>query len=105
MLNLRWHRFFPRARDIEIQMLPSRDTEIQLFAGVRLRPIALTAIEEEFAPDIAMNTVRSRLRMISTFEHLSEQETADGIARMDAAVAGANHMAPVTASRDISLLG
>lgn len=105
MPDLRWHHFFPRARDIEMRMFPTSDTVIQLFAGVGLRPITLTAIEEEFAPDLATYASRIRLRAISTFEHLSEEECVDGIACMDAAVAAVTKPAPITASSDILVLG
>ena len=105
MPDLRWHHFFPRARDIEMQMFPTSDSVIQLFADVGLRPLALTAIEEEFAPDLATYASRIRLRAISTFEHLTEQEFAEGIARMDATVAAVTDPEPVTASSDTLVLG
>lgn len=104
MPDLRWHNFFPRARDIEMQMFPTSDTVIRLFADVGLRPITLTAIEEEFAPDLATYAARIRLRAISTFEHLSDEEFADGVARMDAAVAAATERQPVTAASDLLVL-
>lgn len=105
MPDLRWHHFFPRACDIEMQMFPTSDSVTQLFAGVGLQPITLTAIEEQFAPDLATYASRIRLRAISTFEHLLEQECVEGIARMDAAVAATTESVPVTARSDILVLG
>lgn len=105
MPDTRYHHFFSRARDIEMQMYPTSDTVVEVFASVGLRPITLTAIEEEFAPDLATYAARIRLRAISTFEHLSDQEFADGVARMEAAVAGMKRIQPVTASSDLLVLG
>jgi ubiquinone/menaquinone biosynthesis C-methylase UbiE len=105
MPDLRWHHFFPRARGIEMQMFPTSDAVIQLFADVGLRPITLTAIEEEFAPDLATYAARIRLRAISTFEHLSEQECVEGTSRMDAAVAAERDHQPITAASDLLVLG
>lgn len=104
MPDSHYHHFFPRARDIEMQMFPSSDTVIQLFAGVGLRPITLTAIQEEFATDLAAYAARIRLRAISTFEHLSDEEFAEGVARMDAAVAASTERRPVTAASDLLVL-
>jgi ubiquinone/menaquinone biosynthesis C-methylase UbiE len=105
MPDLRWHHFFPRARDIEMQMFPASDTVMELFAGVALNPITLTAVDEEFAPDLATYASRIRLRAISTFEHLSEQECVEGTSRMDAAVAAERDQQPITAASDLLVLG
>jgi ubiquinone/menaquinone biosynthesis C-methylase UbiE len=105
MPDLEWMRYFPRARDIEMQMFPSSDEVIRLFATVRLAPVALVPIEERLAPSLTEYAERLRLRALSTFEHMSEEEIAEGFARMDAAAAGEAQPRPVIRSSDLLVLG
>jgi hypothetical protein len=77
---------------------------IGLFAGVGLHAIALVAIEEQLASSLAEYTARLRMRAISTFEHMSEDEIADGFARLDAAVAEERQPRPVIRSSDLLVL-
>jgi hypothetical protein len=105
MPDLEWMRYFPRAREIEMQMFPSSDEVIRLFARVGLARIALVAIEEQLAPSLSEYVERLRMRAISTFEHMSEEEVAEGFARLDAAVAQEREPRPVMRASDLLVLG
>jgi SAM-dependent methyltransferase len=104
IFELEWMRYFPRVREIESQMFPSSNEVIGLFAAVGLHAIALVAIEEQLAWSLAEYTARLRMRAISTFEHMSEDEIADGFARLDAAVAEERQPRPVIRSSDLLVL-
>jgi ubiquinone/menaquinone biosynthesis C-methylase UbiE len=86
MPELRWHDFFPRALAIEQQMFPSSAEVEDLFAGVGLKRVALEPVREQFAASLADATAKLKLRAISTFEHMTETEIAEGFAAMDRAV-------------------
>jgi ubiquinone/menaquinone biosynthesis C-methylase UbiE len=105
MPDLEWMRYFPRAHDIEMQMFPSSEEAVRLFAAAGLSAVALVAREERLAPSLAEHAERLRLRAISTFEHMSEAEIADGFARLDAAAAAEKSPRPVIRSSDLLVLG
>ncbi|WP_339929053.1 class I SAM-dependent methyltransferase [uncultured Brevundimonas sp.] len=87
MPDVHWHRFFPRARDIELAMFPSTTEVRDVFAAVGLQMIALDTVREQFGHSLADTAQRLRSRSISTFEHLSEAEIEAGFARLDRDVA------------------
>jgi len=101
IFELEWMRYFPRVRHIEMQMFPSSDEVIRLFAGAGLTPVALVAIEEQLAPSLTKYAERLRMRAISTFEHMSEAEIAEGFVRLDAAIAEEVQPRPVIHSSDL----
>jgi ubiquinone/menaquinone biosynthesis C-methylase UbiE len=103
--ELEWMRYFPRVRDIETQMFPSSGEIIRLFSEAGLDAIALVAIEEQLAPSLSEYAARLRLRALSTFEHMSEDEIAAGFARLDAAVAKETPLRPVIRASDLLVLG
>ena len=105
MPDLEWMRYFPRAREIEMQMFPSSDEVIRVFASAGLAPIALVAIEEQLASSLAEYATRLRMRALSTFEHMSEAEIAEGFARIDVAVAQEAQPRPVVRASDLLVLG
>ncbi len=105
MPDLDWHRYFPRARDIELEMFPSVREVLDVFAPVGLCQKALVQVEESFAGSLADNAERLRTRAISTFDHLSEDEIREGFARLDAAVALETEPRPITSLSDLLVLG
>lgn len=83
----RWHDFFPRASAIEQEMCPSTAEVEAQFARVGLKRIALESVRDQFAASLAEAAAKLRLRAISTFEHMTEPEIAEGFAALDRAVA------------------
>jgi ubiquinone/menaquinone biosynthesis C-methylase UbiE len=105
MPDLRWHHFFPRAAEIEKEMFPTVDEVVQTFSPVGLRRLALETVPILFAGSLAENAAQLRLRAISTFEHLTEQEIAQGFAALDAAVAEETTPRPIEGRSDLLVLG
>jgi ubiquinone/menaquinone biosynthesis C-methylase UbiE len=105
MPDLLWHRFFPRARDIEAQVFPTLAEVTRLFEATGLAVLGLDRVGETLAPDLAGYADRLRLRAISTFEHLTEEETRDGFAALDRAIAAGDTRGPVTMDLDLLVLG
>jgi len=70
-----------------------------------LKVLALEAVPERLAGSAAEFAARVRLRPFSTFEHLTEQEIAAGMAAMDAAVAQETGPQPIDGTSDLLVLG
>src|SRR6185312_7434002 len=100
-----WHDFFPRAREIERRMFPPLAEVETLFANAGLRRVAFVELEEQVAGSLKEQAERLRHRAISTFEHLSEAEIAEGFARLDRAVAAETRPVPVILPCDMLVLG
>jgi ubiquinone/menaquinone biosynthesis C-methylase UbiE len=102
--DLLWHRYFPRVRAIEEELFPTVGEVVDTFAAVNLRPVALTQVRHRFAASRADYVARLRLRAISVFDHLTEQEIADGFAALDADVAAHPDAGPVEEDCDLLVL-
>jgi ubiquinone/menaquinone biosynthesis C-methylase UbiE len=100
-----WYQFWPRAADIERDMFPSTGEVAAAFSPAGLEVRALAAVPERFAGSAAEFAARLRLRPFSTFEHLTEQEIAAGMAALDAAVASETEPHPIEGSSDLLVLG
>ena len=100
-----WHRFFPRATEIERGMFPTVDEVVEVFGAVGLRRIAFDSVPVRLADNLAAQADRLRLRAISTFEFLTEEEIEAGFAALDAAVAADETGAPVEGVSDLLVLG
>jgi ubiquinone/menaquinone biosynthesis C-methylase UbiE len=103
--EIEWHRYFPSARGIEMQMFPELPEVLEVFAAVGLTQKALVQVPEVFAVSWADNAERLKRRAISTFDFLSEAEIVAGFARMDADVAAETDPKPVTSLSDLLVLG
>jgi ubiquinone/menaquinone biosynthesis C-methylase UbiE len=103
--DLEWMAYFPRMREIEMQMFPSSDEVVRLFSRAGLAPVELVAIEEQLAASLGEYAERLRMRALSTFEHMSEEEIAQGFGRLDAAIAKETEPRPVIRSSDLLVLG
>jgi hypothetical protein len=105
MPELGWHRFFPRAVEVEKRMFPAVSEVVNLFARVGLDHRALEPVPERFANSLAESAARLHLRAISTFEFLTAAETEQGFAALDAAVAAETMPHPVEGVSDLLVLG
>jgi ubiquinone/menaquinone biosynthesis C-methylase UbiE len=103
MPNIGWHRYFPRAREVELEMFPTSDEVQAVFAAQGLRTVALDTVRERFAPNLTEHAAKLRTRSISTFEHLTEAEIEEGFRRLDVAVAQ-DDGAPIEADCDLLVL-
>lgn len=103
--DLLWHRFFPGARLVEQHTFPTLPEVTELFAAAGLTVLGLNRVRETMAPSLTAYAQRLRLRAISTFEHLTEEEIALGFAALDLAVAAETTPQVVTADGDVLILG
>jgi ubiquinone/menaquinone biosynthesis C-methylase UbiE len=101
MPDLLWHQFFPRARQIEMQTFPSLADVVQLFTGAGMTIVGVDQVRETMAPSLAAYAARLRLRAISTFEYLTEEETRRGFAALDRAVEAERAPTPVVGDCDL----
>jgi SAM-dependent methyltransferase len=82
-----WIAYFPGATAVEAAMFPTLPQVVAEFAAVGLRQAALDVVRVQAVQSAAEYVERLRMRAISTFEHLPEDEIEEGFARMDADVA------------------
>jgi ubiquinone/menaquinone biosynthesis C-methylase UbiE len=104
MPRLRWHRYFPRARAIEETLFPRLSDLVPTFEACGLRVVALDQVRERFAPSLAEYAARLRLRAISTFEYMSDEEVEAGLAALDADAGAEVTPRPVEESSDLLVL-
>jgi ubiquinone/menaquinone biosynthesis C-methylase UbiE len=100
-----WLGFFPRLAEINAQMFPTLDEVTRVFSAAGLRPLDLIAVSEHYAANTVEAVERLRLKGISTFEHLTETELAEGFARIDRAVAAGELNVPPRGPSDLLVLG
>ncbi len=100
-----WHRFFPRAFEIEREMFPSTEEVRAAFEPTGLKPLTVIETQVQYWSSVAEAAERLRLRPFSTFEHLTEAEVAEGFAILDAAVAAETSPTPVTGVSMLMVLG
>ncbi|MET0274067.1 MAG: class I SAM-dependent methyltransferase [Phenylobacterium sp.] len=82
-----WRAFFPRSQQVEEAMFPTTAEAQAVFevAGFATVEVVLPVIP--FEGDMAEQVAKLKLRAVSVFEHMTEQELAEGFARLDAALA------------------
>lgn len=100
-----YHRFFPRLLEIEKEVFPSAEEVVRTFDQAGLRRLALDALPVRLGDSLAACAARWRLRAVSTFEHLTEEELEQGFAALDAAVAEETNPQPIFGSGDLLVLG
>lgn len=82
-----WRSYFPRSWDIERAMFESEAETRARFETAGFRTLASVQTDLPFEGDIAGLVARLKLRAVSIFEHLTEDEITDGFARIDADLA------------------
>lgn len=100
--DLLWHRFFPRARLVEQQVFPALGEVTDLFG---LPVLGVERVRVPVTPNLAAYADRLRLRAVSTFEHLTEEEIQEGFAALDRAVEAEPTPRPVAMDNDLLVLG
>jgi ubiquinone/menaquinone biosynthesis C-methylase UbiE len=99
-----WHRFFPRAGEIERSMFPSAAQVVGPFAAAGLALVTLDRVRTLQWESVAAAAAQLRLRPYSTFEHLTEPEIVEGLARLEAAVGGDESAGPIYGFSDRMVL-
>jgi SAM-dependent methyltransferase len=102
--DLGWHRFFPEARAVEQRLLPTLTATTAPFARAGFDEIALERVTLRRVEPMTDWANRLRQRAISTFEHLTAEQTAAGFARLDAEAAANPGQVDVTEGADLLVL-
>ena len=74
-----WSPYFPRADSIERLSLPSHDETKAMFQEAGLRFLEVERIRFEICSSLRIYLDRVRLRTVSAFEHLLDEEFARGL--------------------------
>jgi SAM-dependent methyltransferase len=82
-----WRSYFPRSGDIERAMFESESETCARFEAAGFRTVACVQPDVPFEGDIAALVARLKLRAVSVFEHMTEDELTEGFARIDADLA------------------
>jgi ubiquinone/menaquinone biosynthesis C-methylase UbiE len=82
-----WRGYFPRSWDVERAMFQTEAETRAIVEAAGLTTVASVQTEVPFPGDIAGLVERLKLRAVSTFEHLTEEELTEGFARIDADLA------------------
>ena len=82
-----WRRFFPRSQAIEEAMFPTTDQARAIFEAAGFGVLEVVHQEIPFEGEIAEAVEKLKLRAVSVFEHMTEQELDEGFAAIDAALA------------------
>lgn len=97
--------FFPRFLEIEEALFPTVAEVVAVFAPVGLGKAGLVEVEVPFgAATVAEAIGKLKLRAISLFEHLTDEEADEGFARMDAALATGAIPTPPPSTVDLLVL-
>lgn len=102
-LDLLWLKYFPGATAVEARVFPTLAEIERLFNPAGFDVVELTSVRVQMAASLAEYSAKLKLRAISTFEHLDEEEIVAGFARMDADAA-AQADAPQPVAEDCELL-
>lgn len=82
-----WRGYFPRSGDVERAMFQSEAEVKAIFETAGWRTVESVQMAVAFDGDVASAVAKLKLRAVSTFEHLTESELAEGFARIDADLA------------------
>ncbi|SDD05230.1 class I SAM-dependent methyltransferase [Glycomyces harbinensis] len=102
--DLLTYRYFPRAREIDLEVFPTLGDTAALFDGAGFDRAALTEVHHRSADSLAEYTRRQRMRALSVYEHLSDREYRDGMAAMEADAAAETEPRPVESGCDLLAL-
>jgi ubiquinone/menaquinone biosynthesis C-methylase UbiE len=96
-----WSRYFLQADALEEQSLPTVDETESIFTAAGFDLVTVERLRFVVAKDLRSYLERIRLRPISSFQHLSDQDFAAGIAALEADVAREKLPRPVQQEADL----
>jgi ubiquinone/menaquinone biosynthesis C-methylase UbiE len=82
--DLLLYRYFPRTRDIDAEVFPTLEETVRVFADAGFAHAGLTEVHHRSADSLAEYAGRQRMRALSVYEHLTDQEYRDGLAALEA---------------------
>ncbi|MBI1929046.1 methyltransferase domain-containing protein [Candidatus Poribacteria bacterium] len=99
--TVRFHEFFPGAKEIDNRNLPSLEAVEDRFSANGFEKIALEVIVQESAESLSAYYERIKMRALSTFEFMSDEEFQAGLLAMKRAVDSEKEPSPVTEAIDL----
>lgn len=90
-----WPKYFPRADDMEELSVPTLNETRAMFEKAGLELLVVERVRFKICDSLPQYLQRVRLRTVSAFEHLSDEEFAAGLARLEADAALETNPQPV----------
>ncbi|WP_205326422.1 class I SAM-dependent methyltransferase [Glycomyces sp. YM15] len=78
------YRYFPRTRDIDAEVFPTLEETVGVFAEAGFAHSALTEVHHRSADSLTEYAGRQRMRALSVYEHLRDDEFREGLAALEA---------------------
>jgi hypothetical protein len=104
MPELDWFRFCPAAREADAAIYEPLGVVTARFEAAGLHVVTLERVDYEDAPTRRAALDKLRLRALSTFEHLTEDEIEDAFAAMEADIEHNGDGGPILAEADFLIL-
>jgi ubiquinone/menaquinone biosynthesis C-methylase UbiE len=99
--DLLLYRYFPRTRDIDAVVFPTLDETVSVFADAGFAHTALTEVHHRSADSLAEYAGRQRMRALSVYEHLTDEEYREGLAALEDDAAAETAPRPVESDCDL----
>jgi ubiquinone/menaquinone biosynthesis C-methylase UbiE len=99
-----WHRYFPGARAIETALFPTLGQTCAAFGAAGFRYVSLNHVQIQQAASLGDYLARLRLRAISTFERMTDQQITAGFAALEADAAAETQPRPVVETATLLVL-
>lgn len=99
--DLLLYQYFPRTREIDAEVFPTLDETVNVFAEVGFAHTGLAEVHHRSADSLTEYARRQRLRALSVYEHLSDEEYRDGLAALEADAAAETVPRPIEAECDL----
>ncbi len=96
-----FYRHFPAAREVDERRLPSIEDLVASCARARLELVAHDVVTQVIDASLAAHLERLRLRAISTFELIDDEQIDAGFRALEAAVRAETDPLPVTEDIDL----
>ncbi|MDA1360087.1 class I SAM-dependent methyltransferase [Glycomyces luteolus] len=78
------YRYFPRTRDIDAAVFPTLEETVDVFAEAGFAHSGLTEVHHRSADSLSEYAGRQRMRALSVYEHLTDEEYREGLAALEA---------------------
>jgi ubiquinone/menaquinone biosynthesis C-methylase UbiE len=99
-----YYDYMPRSREIEAQLFPTLAATEEVFGKAGLTTIGFDEVEHEVSYSLTAYSARLAHRAVSTFEHLTDKEVAQGLARLAADADAETAPHPVRHTHDLVTL-
>jgi ubiquinone/menaquinone biosynthesis C-methylase UbiE len=99
--DLLLYRYFPRTREIDAEVFPTLDETVKVFADAGFEHTGLAEVHHRSADSLTEYAGRQRMRALSVYEHLSDEEYRDGLAALEADAVAETAPRPIEAECDL----